>query len=1199
MLFRGLYCFSRWLRSMGRHVDPRRSLKARLGLAMGCIALTVTLIVGAFIDSVASTHLKTDIGNSFAQIAFHIAGELDQNMFERYREVQNLALLDEIRNPNHSPEQKRALLEQVQSTYAYYSWIGLTDPQGRVLASTGGQLTGVDVSQKNWFQQGKTQPYIGDVYEAVRLAKLLPNSSANSSSDSLVSPAEPLRFVDIATPVITPQGKVLGVLAVHLNWEWAEATQHSIYQTQQKYSQVEILIVSSTGRVLLGSPRWQNQVLDLHSIEAAKTSQNSFHIERWADGFPYLIGFAQTHGYQTYPGLGWIVLAQQRADTAFATVEQLGYTILVLNLIAALLLTAVGWLIAGHITRPLLTIATEADQIRWGVSTVRLPLLEGQDELARLSHSLNYLVQTLVARDTALQDAKQLLEQQVASRTRELAETNDRLQRELFIQQYIQRTLQEQAQLLDLAHDMILTRSIDGAITFWNRGAVRMYGWATEEALGKSVHMLLHTQFPQPLADIEAKLFQQGYWEGELIHQKRDGTTIIVASRWVLRCDQTGRPMQILEINNDITQRKQTEQALRESEQFLRDIINAAAEAIWVVERLDDDEFWVVNMNPAIEIATNIFNNQWVGKRLNELWDSETAAQIRLHYEECIQKNATISYEEKLPFDGQSRWFLTTLTPLINTPSQIRLLGASMDITDRKLAEQELQRAKEDAELANQAKSTFLANMSHELRTPLNVILGFTQVMSRDLSLPLEHRKTLQIIHRSGDHLLNLISDVLDLSKIEAGCLTLDLVDFDLMTLLHSLIEMFYQRAISKKIQLSLNINSDVPKYINADTKKIRQILMNLLSNAIKFTEQGNVTLHVSCVTETDSVVTNQAETITPIKLEKTSHNRLPNSNKMILRFAVEDTGVGIASADLDAIFNAFTQATAGRIATEGTGLGLSISHTFAKMMDGELTVHSTLGQGSTFQVILPVHLAYGDDSAIYDTQTVIGLAPGQPTYRILITDDRSENRQLLTQLLKPLGLETREAANGEETIALWQQWQPHLIFMDIQMPDINGYDVTRQIRSYEQAQKLSNPAAHITKIIALTAQASKSDRTLALDAGCDDYLMKPFREAALFSAISAQLGLCYAYAEPLKPNQRLDPSYLASTIDPQFLSRMPSAWVAELADAAVLCDDHGVHQLVEQIPEQELALAMGLTHLVNEFQFTQIIRLIQAFLQK
>lgn len=496
---------------------------------------------------------------------------------------------------------------------------------------------------------------------------------------------------------------------------------------------------------------------------------------------------------------------------------------------------------------------------------------------------------------------------------------------------------------------------------------------------------------------------------------------------------------------------------------------------------------------------------------------------------------------------------------------------------------QALQQAAIAAEAANRAKSEFLANMSHELRTPLNAILGFAQVLSGDQTLtPTQHRQ-LQIINRAGAHLLDLINDILEMSKIEAGRVLLNEGEFDLHFLLETLVEILQGKAREKGLQLICELDPNLPQRVTTDEGKLRQVLINLIGNAIKFTTTGQVILRVTSRLVNEESVRDSMLVLSPE----------PSTSPLTrLYFEIEDTGPGISPEEIGQLFRAFGQTETGRKSHQGTGLGLALSQKFTQLMGGEISVSSKLGQGSIFAFYIQVQtretVERPPTSARFSP--IIGLVTNQRPYRILAVDDIFESRLLLRQILTSIGFEVKEAENGREAIDLWQSWQPDLILMDMRMPVMDGFQATQEIKS-----QLSNSSPII---IALTASAFEEDRAQMLSIGCDDFIRKPFQTPDLLAKIGQHLEVQYQYADslndPTLPQIPNSPEEQPTSEDLSgHLRQMQPEWVAQVYDFAGRCIDDKILELLNGVPPEHQPLVRVISDLANNFQFTQIMELI------
>ena len=529
---------------------------------------------------------------------------------------------------------------------------------------------------------------------------------------------------------------------------------------------------------------------------------------------------------------------------------------------------------------------------------------------------------------------------------------------------------------------------------------------------------------------------------------------------------------------------------------------------------------------------------------------------------------------------------------------EIGVLGRALNRMARQLQKtlEGAAQARDKAIAASHAKSEFLSNMSHELRTPLNAILGFTQLLERDDSIGKKQKENIRVVNRSGAHLLSLINNILEMSKIEAGRVSIEANAFDLKELLKSIQQMFLERAKSKAIHITFDYPLDLPAYVEADEGKLRQVLINLIGNSIKFTEQGGVSVYVEVLEE-------RAETERETAISPSDEEPHSNIKHHQLRFSVEDTGPGIPPEDLGTIFETFTQTQTGKDSQQGTGLGLPLSRKFVQLMGGNLTVQSAVGEGTVFSFTISVMETTADRVKTSNQQhsRVIKLVPGQPRYRLLVAEDVLENRRLLVGLLEAVGFEVKEAQDGMEALKLWQSWSPHLIWMDMRMPVMDGYEATNQIREAENLGKTNHGRQKpVTVILALTAFAFEEHRQQAIEAGCDDYVRKPFQEHEVFDKLNQYLGVEYIYEGddavarpeegPQSPTALAAGEVLPMEVVIEKLAALSMTQREALQAAAIRLDKQAALDVITDIAETEPSLAHTLKGWIGSFRFDKIL---------
>jgi len=750
--------------------------------------------------------------------------------------------------------------------------------------------------------------------------------------------------------------------------------------------------------------------------------------------------------------------------------------------------------------------------------------------------------------------------------------------------------------------------------TFISQNVYEIIGYQAQQFLSESGFWMRHVH-PEDLPKVQKKLSQvvnQEYFSYEYRFLHSDGTYHWFSEQARLIRDQKGCPLEYVGCWIDINEAKQTELELQLSQRRYQNLAEASPVAIVNT----DTDGLCIYFNQYWSEISGLSIEESLGDGWMKILHPDDREAVVKSWGEAIKTKTSFTKECRyLRSDGKVVWVMGKALPEIDENGEFKgYIATITDITDIKLAQQALQQAVIAADAANRAKSEFLANMSHELRTPLNAILGFSQLMSQDKTITEEHQNSLAIINRAGEHLLSLINDILEMSKIEAGRISLNIIDFDLHTFLHNLQEMLRFRASGKGLQLTFEKAADIPRYIQSDISKLRQVLINLLGNAIKFTKKGSVKLSVKRGGQGDKETRGGGDKETRGGGDKGTRGWgdkgtrgwgdggmggdklevISSAHKICLIFEVTDTGIGILPEEIEFLFEAFKQTSSGRESQQGTGLGLAISRKYVQLMGGDITVESTPGVGSKFSFDIQVNLAFPPKTKINQNNSqIVGLAPSQIQYRILVVDDRPESRLLTIKMLSQLGFNVKEAANGLQAINLWEEWQPHLILMDMRMPTMDGYQATKVIKSREQEIISDNLIAHKTIIIALTANAFQEQKNTIIQAGCDDLINKPFSKETLLEKLRKHLEIKYVYQEESSSVQQqniISTDKFTSHNLRHLLSQIPHELVVQISHAAAQCSDNLIFELIEQIPSQNNELKTVLTHFAENFQFDKIL---------
>lgn len=716
-----------------------------------------------------------------------------------------------------------------------------------------------------------------------------------------------------------------------------------------------------------------------------------------------------------------------------------------------------------------------------------------------------------------------------------------------------------------------------GGILYVNPAGCRMFGRTEEEirAIGRSG--ILDPTDPRLARALEIRA-KTGLFSGELTGVRADGTKFPIEASSVMFTDSMGRLRTSITIR-DISERLEAERALKESEDFTRSTLNGLSAHIAIV----DGKGTILAVNRAWRefCARNGCSPEKTSEGANYIdvcertrGDDEKTARVFLDGLGRILRDREGDFELQYPCHSpeEQRWFIARITPFPGE-GPARAVIAHENITRRKAAEEalqaykehleelvrhrtaELEKARGEAVAASRAKSVFLATMSHEIRTPLNAILGFSQLLMKDPDIDRRTTHKLATINRSGEHLLSLINDILEFSKIEAGRMECTLSTFDLHELMRDMEAMFRYRAEAKGLRLSFELGEELPGFITADEGKLRQIIINLLGNAVKFTNGGDVRLR--------------------------SWVEPANDSELTVHIEVEDTGPGISDEDRKNIFEAFNQSRGGAQAG-GTGLGLALSRQYARLMDGDLVLDEGNHGGSRFIASIRVKTeSTGTRREGPKLGRVIGLTPGQ-SFKVLVVDDNEESRFLIKEMLGTAGFEFEEAVDGKEAVEKFMRWSPDIILMDMRMPGTSGYQATLRIKETKKGEK--------TPIVAVTASAFEEEKEKAFAWGVDGYLRKPFRQEELFECIRAHLNAEFEYEEGADFQTGMSEENPAGLSLKRSLESLPVEVKDRLLTLAKDLDQDGLLETVALVEKLDADAAAGLMAMVREFQYEKLI---------
>ncbi|HEV2673433.1 MAG TPA: ATP-binding protein [Aliidongia sp.] len=1013
----------------------------------------VALIVGSSSRTLAERDARLRLNAAAVQVR----NRLDQDMFERFRDIRNAAALSPLFTEGNAPL-RRAWFDRILSTYPDYAWLGFASLDGTVVTSANGVLEGQSVAARPWFREGSKAPFVGDVHSALLLEKVLPNPSG-----------EPMRFVDVATPVMDPEGRTIGVLGAHLSWQWARRIRQTVTASLDEGDQgIEIFILDHAGTVLLGPDTFVDHPLKLAGLAAPTVAAQS-RLVVWPDQQPYLTTTVATEGYLSFPGLGWSVTIRQPRAIAFAQAQAIQRHVLWIGLGAALLVAAIAWLLAGRLTRPLTTLSEAAHRIRKGEAGVTLPRLRGFFEVASLAHSLNAMTTTLERQRSDLTDLNATLEMRIARRTAAL-----NLMQEVA-------TAANEADDLDTAVRFGLDRLC--AHLGWPVGHARRIAAGPAGRAAPATIDLWHLDDPDRFAPFVVATQGFAFAEnaglaGAVIAQRAPVWQADVGRVTGFRRQAVAEACGLVTAlafpvvaggRTELVVQCFADRPIAEDAEslsiagFVGLQLSRAAERLAAADRLAEREGrltaiydsvldGIITINPSGSIETmnraaeRVFGHP-PGSLLRRNLRLLMAEPFASAYESELMRHladgggdflGTVRELEGLHADG-TRFPMEVAFTAATIGERRLLVAAVRDITERRAIER--------------LKNEFVSTVSHELRTPLTSISGALALMAKGTAgtLPDKALGLVAIARSNCDRLVRLINDILDLERIEAGNLVFEFEVVDIADLLDRLVRETAEFA--QKYNVELEIAPAVPEVmVWGDRHRLMQVLANLVSNAVKFSpDAGTVTV---------------GATLEDGKIHVT----------------VTDRGRGIPDEFKSRIFQKFAQADASDSRQKGgTGLGLSIVKSIVERHGGTVGFSSQSQVGSTFWFDLPEKHA---------PLTAPGLPAEESRRKVLICEDDKDVGHILTLHLEQAGYQSLWAHTAAEARELLRQHDFVAMTLDLGLPDQDGLQLLNMIKA--------DPATATMPVVIVSGRADAGGDRL----GIADWITKPVMPERLIAAL-------------------------------------------------------------------------------------------------